>query len=155
MSKLSGEFREPNRKDKVTRFPFVSYARQLGLLVNTLGSHLKLRPSILQTHFQDSSARNSHKQQYLLVFPRYPLWVVFGCTHFRVRTFGRGVEGRGSRVTCWGSRVLCRGSIFIFSIFLNFSFAFFQRVRRVRHARAQFLSALTQNVDNLSWRYLE
>ena len=40
MGKLSGEFREPNRKDKVTRFPSVSYARQLGLLVNTLGSHL-------------------------------------------------------------------------------------------------------------------
>ena len=42
MSKLISEFREPNRKDKVTRFPFVSYARKLGLLVNTLGSHLKL-----------------------------------------------------------------------------------------------------------------
>ena len=41
MGKLIGEFREPNRKDKVTRFPFVSCARQLGLLVNTLGSHLK------------------------------------------------------------------------------------------------------------------
>ena len=41
MGKLSGEFREPNRKDKVTRFPSVSYARQLGLLVNTLGNHLK------------------------------------------------------------------------------------------------------------------
>ena len=40
MSKLSSEFREPNRKDKVTRCPSVSYARQLGLLVNTLGSHL-------------------------------------------------------------------------------------------------------------------
>ena len=41
MGKLIGEFPEPNRKDKVTRFPFVSYARQLGLLANTLGSHLK------------------------------------------------------------------------------------------------------------------
>ena len=41
MGKLSGEFREPNRKDKVTRFRPVMYARQLGLLVNTLGSHLK------------------------------------------------------------------------------------------------------------------
>ena len=41
MGKLSGEFRKPNRKDKVTRFPSVTYARQLGLLVNTLGSHLK------------------------------------------------------------------------------------------------------------------
>ena len=27
MGKLSGEFREPNRKDKVTRFPSVTYAR--------------------------------------------------------------------------------------------------------------------------------
>ena len=27
MGKLSGEFRKPNRKDKVTRFPSVSYAR--------------------------------------------------------------------------------------------------------------------------------
>ena len=25
MGKLSGEFREPNRKDKVTRFPSVTY----------------------------------------------------------------------------------------------------------------------------------
>ena len=41
MGKLSGEFRKPNRKDKVTRFPSVTYARQLGILVNTLGSHLK------------------------------------------------------------------------------------------------------------------
>ena len=41
MGKLSGELRKPNRKDKVTRFPSVTYARQLGLLVITLGSHLK------------------------------------------------------------------------------------------------------------------
>ena len=41
MGKLSGEFREPNRKDKVTRFPAVLYARQLALLGNTLGSHFK------------------------------------------------------------------------------------------------------------------
>ena len=27
VGKLSGEFCEPNRKDKVTRFPSVSYAR--------------------------------------------------------------------------------------------------------------------------------
>ena len=27
MGKLGGEFREPNHKDKVTRFPSVSYAR--------------------------------------------------------------------------------------------------------------------------------
>ena len=40
MGKLSGEFRKPNRKDKVTRFPSVTYARQLGSLGNTLGSHL-------------------------------------------------------------------------------------------------------------------
>ena len=47
MGKLGGEFREPNHKDKVTRFPSVSYARQLGLLVNTLGSHLKVNHLIL------------------------------------------------------------------------------------------------------------
>ena len=126
MSKLSGEFREPNRKDKVTRFPFVSYARQLGLLVNTLGSHLKLRPSILQTHFQDSSARNSHKQQYLLVFPRYPLWVVFGCTHFRVRTFGRDVEGRGSRVE--GNMLGVDGTMSRVHFYFFYIFKFFFRV---------------------------
>ena len=40
MGYLSGESREQNRKDKVTRFSSVTYARQLGLLVNTLGSHL-------------------------------------------------------------------------------------------------------------------
>ena len=41
MGNLSGESREQNRKDKVTRFRSVTYARQLGLLLNTLGSHLK------------------------------------------------------------------------------------------------------------------
>ena len=41
MGNLSGESREQNRKVKVTRFSSVTYARQLGLLVNTLGSHLK------------------------------------------------------------------------------------------------------------------
>ena len=41
MGRLSGEFREPNRKDKVTRFRSETYVRLLGLLVNTLGSHLK------------------------------------------------------------------------------------------------------------------
>ena len=41
MGKLSGESCEQSRKDKVTRFRSVTYARQLGLLVNTLGSHLK------------------------------------------------------------------------------------------------------------------
>ena len=40
MGNLSGESREQNRQDKVTRFRSVTYARQLGLLVNTLGSHL-------------------------------------------------------------------------------------------------------------------
>ena len=40
MGNLSGESREQNRKDKVTRFRSVTYARQLGLLVNTLGGHL-------------------------------------------------------------------------------------------------------------------
>ena len=37
---LSGESCEQNRKDKVTRSRSVTYARYLGLLVNTLGSHL-------------------------------------------------------------------------------------------------------------------
>ena len=41
MGNLSGESREQIRKHKVTRFRSVTYARQLGLLVNTLGSHLK------------------------------------------------------------------------------------------------------------------
>ena len=41
MGNLSGESHEQNRKDKVTRFRSVTYARQLRLLVNTLGSHLK------------------------------------------------------------------------------------------------------------------
>ena len=41
MGNLSGESREQNRKDKVTRFRCVTYVRQLGLLVNTLGSNLK------------------------------------------------------------------------------------------------------------------
>ena len=41
MGNLSGESREQNRKDKVTGFRSVTYARQLGLLVNTLWSHLK------------------------------------------------------------------------------------------------------------------
>ena len=44
MGNLSGESREQSRKDKVTRFRSVTYARQLGLLVNTLGSHLKRQP---------------------------------------------------------------------------------------------------------------
>ena len=41
MGNLSGESREQNRKDKVTRFHSVMYDRQLGLLVNTLKNHLK------------------------------------------------------------------------------------------------------------------
>ena len=43
MGNLSGESREQNLKDKVTRFRSVTYATQLGLLVNTPGSHLKQR----------------------------------------------------------------------------------------------------------------
>ena len=39
MGNLSGESEE-NRKDKVTAFPSVTYARQLESLVNTLASHL-------------------------------------------------------------------------------------------------------------------
>ena len=41
MGNLSGDSREQNRKDKVTRFRSVTYARYLGLLVNTVGSHLE------------------------------------------------------------------------------------------------------------------
>ena len=37
MGDLSVESCEQNRKDKVTRFRSVTYVRQLGLLVNTLG----------------------------------------------------------------------------------------------------------------------
>ena len=40
MGNLSGESCEQNRTDKVTRFCSVTYARQLGSLVNTLGNHL-------------------------------------------------------------------------------------------------------------------
>ena len=49
MGNLSGESREQIRKDKVTRFRSVTYARQLGLLVNTLGSHLNYTQDIFQT----------------------------------------------------------------------------------------------------------
>ena len=53
MGKLSGEFREPNRKDRVTRCPSVSYARQLWLLVNTLGSYLKQRENTQINHIRN------------------------------------------------------------------------------------------------------
>ena len=43
MGNLSGESREQNRIDKVTRFRSVTYARQLRLLVNTLGSHFNIK----------------------------------------------------------------------------------------------------------------
>ena len=42
MGNLRGESSEQNRKEKVTRFPSVTYAGQLGFLVNTLGSTLKI-----------------------------------------------------------------------------------------------------------------
>ena len=42
MGNLSGESREENRKDKVTRFPSVTYARQLVKLLNTLRSHFNV-----------------------------------------------------------------------------------------------------------------
>ena len=41
MNNLSGESREQNRKDKVTRFPSVTCARSLELLVNTLAILLR------------------------------------------------------------------------------------------------------------------
>ena len=46
MGNLRGESREQNRKDKVTRVRSVTCARQLGVLVNTLGSHLKVDCSL-------------------------------------------------------------------------------------------------------------
>ena len=51
MGKREGEFREPNRKDKITRFRSVTYVRLLGLLVNTLGSHLKYLSDSVKHHF--------------------------------------------------------------------------------------------------------
>ena len=48
MGNLSGESREQNRKDKVTRFRSVTYARQLGLLVNTLGSQQNREVQLLR-----------------------------------------------------------------------------------------------------------
>ena len=56
MGNLSGESREQIRKDKVTRFRSVTYARRLGLLVNTLGSHLKISEFAffqLYTHYSN------------------------------------------------------------------------------------------------------
>ena len=42
MGNLSGQSHEQKRKGKETRCPSVTYARWLGLLVNTLGSHIYL-----------------------------------------------------------------------------------------------------------------
>ena len=66
MGKLSGEFREPNRKDKVTRFPSVTYTGQLGLLVTTLASNLNATKSshdifFLQFMFYFSFADLEHE----------------------------------------------------------------------------------------------
>ena len=60
MSNLSGESREQNRKDEVTRFPSVTCARQLRLLVNILGSHLKLVSTVIMNYKNTS---------YLVMFP--------------------------------------------------------------------------------------
>ena len=68
MGNLSGESHEQNHKDKVTRFRSVTYARQLELLVNTLGSHLtanqhnEIQPSWFAVYLQ--------KTLYFLVFHR-------------------------------------------------------------------------------------
>ena len=64
MGNLSGEFREQNRKDKVTRFRSVTYARQLGLLVNTLGSYLKYGPEPKKARLSSESRlqKQNHKQ---------------------------------------------------------------------------------------------
>ena len=42
MGNLRGQSREQNRKDKVTRFPSATYARQLVKLENTLRSHFNV-----------------------------------------------------------------------------------------------------------------
>ena len=55
MGNLSCESREQNRKDKVTRLRSGTYARQQGLLVNTLGSHLKIRSCAIFSWFRFSS----------------------------------------------------------------------------------------------------
>ena len=59
MGNLSGESREQNRKGKVTRFRSVTYARQLGLLVNTLGSPLNALPSWENTATQSPAKMES------------------------------------------------------------------------------------------------
>ena len=73
MGNLSGEFREQNRKDKVTRFRSVTYARQLGLLVNTLGSHLKISLYIYIYIYQCLSSEAAGKIKKLATLVRPPL----------------------------------------------------------------------------------
>ena len=73
MGKLISEFREPNRKDEVTRLPFVLYARQLALLVNTLGSHLKWsymfgKLLLLKTKLQNRELKFTFNQPKLETF---------------------------------------------------------------------------------------
>ena len=46
MGKLSGEFREPNRKHKVTRCPSVSYASSLEYLLITLATEHTIQKEI-------------------------------------------------------------------------------------------------------------
>ena len=70
MGNLSGESREQNRKDKVTRFRSVTYARQLGLLVNTLGSHLKIS---LYIYISVSAVKPQEKLKKLATLVRPPL----------------------------------------------------------------------------------
>ena len=69
MGNLSGEFREQNRKEKVTRFRSVTYARQLGLLVNTLGSHLKISLYIYIYQCLSGEAEGKIKKLATLVRP--------------------------------------------------------------------------------------
>ena len=61
MGNFSCESREQNRKDKVTGLRSVTYVRQQGLLVNILGSHLKvsshgLTPATLVVFFHGISS---------------------------------------------------------------------------------------------------
>ena len=57
MGNFSCESREQNRKDKVTGLRSVTYVRQQGLLVNTLGSHLK------EAHTREVKLRVDVKRQ--------------------------------------------------------------------------------------------
>ena len=68
MGNLSGESREQNRKDKVTRFRSVMYARQLGILVNTLGSHLKEETKVPLSQTCSASVLGERELRYKSIY---------------------------------------------------------------------------------------